>query len=1483
MADNNFRVNRGLSLNPQTTAPVSPVNGDTYYDSTLGSFVFYNNGNWINLSSQVDVASAATLSSAAFTAPIVQNSLVRITGSTASNVVGLAASAGGKQVVLYNNSTATVNILSNNSGEATLANRFSTPNDVPFTLLPGTAAVVLYDTASSRWRVISSGNGNGGAAKIIGGGTLSMSSVSGFNIGAGFNSIPSSVKVQPDGKIIVSGNFTTFQGVTRNRLVRLNSDGSLDTAFAANIGTGLDQPATGIAIQSDGKIVLGGSFSNLNGISRNKIVRLNSDGTVDTAFYTNVGTGINDGTVQEVFVQSNGGIIVAGSFTIVNSVTNRNRLVRYSSAGVFDTTFYSNTGGPFSGLFAGVAAMVQADDGIVVCPDPSLGAGTIKRFSATGVPDTTFNTNVGTGLAGSAAQGYAVKQQADSKIVIGGNFTTFNGNTRGNLIRLNSDGTEDTTFATAVGTAFNASIYSITVQTDASLVFYGSFTTFQGATRNHLVRLSAAGVEDAAFNANQGTGVTGSPIQQQSQVAQQPDGKLLVAFNGSTFNGSSTPYLVRLQASGLQDATTSGSLLSFTAPIYLEHAGLSYTDNTIATTQSPITFANNQQVAYVIPNLSTGGPSLTVSVSTLAACPINATIIARRDDPGVVVDHTRIIAGKTITLDSGVSNEILSAIAASSEADNTGITRLLANPTATTRVNVTSASKVVPDGTTYDLQVNNLLMSFNGAQIDFATGSVYGADGASALGQNFTPGTIAASQWLWYSVTLVANAAQVDNTISAQLVVIPASTTGATISAAPKAPFATGIPLGQVAVQKNAGNTALNAIVQSSIIQLQSSSGAAKATGFGGDDLDALQFRASFTDAFTEPSTQSVSSIVTSGTNAVFNTTKSLYQISYDATKTVTGSSVNMTLSGTPSFTVVAGDVLIQGAEARKIVTVTSQTVYVIESAFTIVPAPTAAQATVSQAIYTKDIYNVALDGAAISASFPGTTFSEIMVDYKDNATTGSNLWAPDLTPFVAFSATNDNTNFTVKQTRSTLSTDIMQSAFLPSAGSALSLRFFANATASSGIVNLLNYKVFMQKLLISATGGVMNQSLGITDNSATPVGMIVSVAGGKTTITLPWTYAVGSSGASSIEVLLNGSDVPRFVNSTLTPDASFLETSSNVITLDRDYSAFALSIKVTQRTSGQPVDSSTANTTNIAAQTMHQFKNALANSAFDIWQRGTSVAVANGGTAYQADRWYAKNSLGTSGVLTYSQVAGVSAGSKYGASVKITTAPTAAQANGCEFYQTLENFDTLPFINQTASFQVLVKGLGNVNAVGIQLFYSTSETKVTTAFGLEKSVAVSNASFSIGQLLAQSVGSLPTSAGVIGVRIRVLGVSTGNTYDLNNGFVVEQAQLNIGFAIPSFARSGRTTMEELAICQRYYETGQVSSDTTAAGTLSRWTLFYKVYKRTTATLTFTIIAGIAPSGAAIAVNNANGAFGNSNGGTVGDWTAWSYTADSEI
>src|SRR5258706_15607404 len=250
-----------------------------------------------------------------------------------------------------------------------------------------------------------------------------------FPFERGFNSAVQIIGVQPsDGKIIIGGQFTAYNGVAINRIARLNSsDGTMDTSF--NVGNGFNQIVNAIAVQTDGKIILGGDFTTYDDSSINRIIRLNTDGTIDTSF--NVGSAFNS-TVSAIVIQSDGKIIIGGAFSTFSGTT-QNKLIRLNSNGSKDSTY-----------------------------------------------------NIGTGFVGNVN---TLALQPDGKVVAGGTFTTFTGTTVNRIVRLNTNGSRDTSFNG--GTAFNSSVNTIAVQSgDIKIVVGGLFTTYKGVSVTKIVRLN---------------------------------------------------------------------------------------------------------------------------------------------------------------------------------------------------------------------------------------------------------------------------------------------------------------------------------------------------------------------------------------------------------------------------------------------------------------------------------------------------------------------------------------------------------------------------------------------------------------------------------------------------------------------------------------------------------------------------------------------------------------------------------------------------------------------------------------------------------------------------------------------------------------------------------------------------------------------------------------------------------------------------------
>ena len=297
------------------------------------------------------------------------------------------------------------------------------------------------------------------------------------NADPGFNVFVLCSAVQSDGKIIVGGSFSSYNDTTQNRIARLNSDGTLDTSFN-NGGSGFNVGVTSIRIQTDGKIVVGGDFTSYNGTTQNRITRLNSDGSRDTGF--DPGSGFNGG-IRDVAIQSDGKIIVCGSFTSYNGTT-QNNITRLNSDGSIDNTFTIGTG--FDGTTINLE--IQSNGKIIVCGGFTSYNGTtqnnITRLNSDGSRDNAFT--IGSGFNNTT---YSTSIQTDGKILVGGFFTSYNGTTQNRITRLNSDGTIDMGFT--IGLGFNDIIDSIRIQTDGKIVLGGDFTSYNGTTQNRITRL----------------------------------------------------------------------------------------------------------------------------------------------------------------------------------------------------------------------------------------------------------------------------------------------------------------------------------------------------------------------------------------------------------------------------------------------------------------------------------------------------------------------------------------------------------------------------------------------------------------------------------------------------------------------------------------------------------------------------------------------------------------------------------------------------------------------------------------------------------------------------------------------------------------------------------------------------------------------------------------------------------------------------------
>jgi uncharacterized delta-60 repeat protein/uncharacterized repeat protein (TIGR01451 family) len=358
------------------------------------------------------------------------------------------------------------------------------------------------------------------------------------NFPAAFNGAVNAVGLQPNGAIVAGGAFTIANSVTRNRLARLNADGSLDFTFASLPG-GADEEVRALALQTDGRILIGGDFMSYDGINRSHFARVNLDGTLDWQFDPGSGLDHSAYAVVETFTDTNQTvrkILVGGSFTLANGAPRR-YLAQFNDDGSVDPGFDAANGA--NGLDGSVWAIaVQGDHKIIIGGDflsiNGVARNHIARLNADGSLDYSFN-NPGTGAGDSVR---ALTIQLDGRILVGGLFTNFNGTVQNRIVRLNADGSLDPTFNGGVGG--DGAVYAIALQPDNRILLGGEFTRWGGVTRNHLTRLNPDGSVDTTINFGAGCDNFVASL-----VVQTND-SILLGGGFTTYDNAPAPYLARI-------------------------------------------------------------------------------------------------------------------------------------------------------------------------------------------------------------------------------------------------------------------------------------------------------------------------------------------------------------------------------------------------------------------------------------------------------------------------------------------------------------------------------------------------------------------------------------------------------------------------------------------------------------------------------------------------------------------------------------------------------------------------------------------------------------------------------------------------------------------------------------------------------------------------------------------------------------------------
>ncbi len=330
------------------------------------------------------------------------------------------------------------------------------------------------------------------------------------------------VVVQSDGKIVIGGMFTEVNGEAHRAFARLRPDGSLDGAMPS-----FDGDIFALALQPDGKILAGGEFSTVNGVTRKTLVRLNRDLSVDLSF--NPGEGGNKEIRTLLF--DHGKIFAAGTFWRFNG-GKAPHVVLLDITGHIDPSFSSA-----DGVDKKIWGSALQSDGLILIGGEFKKFGAVRqehlaRINALGKLDPYFTSRID-GLI------YVVAVQADRRIIIGGVFNKVNSVRHKALARLNPDGSLDASFDPIMAGNPPAAVQAIALQPDGKIIIGGVFNTVDGTEQGRLARLNRNGTLDRSFVPK----ISGAVVR---SVAVQRNGKIMASGSFQTVDEADHRNVVEL-------------------------------------------------------------------------------------------------------------------------------------------------------------------------------------------------------------------------------------------------------------------------------------------------------------------------------------------------------------------------------------------------------------------------------------------------------------------------------------------------------------------------------------------------------------------------------------------------------------------------------------------------------------------------------------------------------------------------------------------------------------------------------------------------------------------------------------------------------------------------------------------------------------------------------------------------------------------------
>ena len=355
-------------------------------------------------------------------------------------------------------------------------------------------------------------------------------------LGLGFVGSVDALKIQSDDRLLVAGRFTSFNGTDAQGVIRLESTGALDASFQSS--GQFNDSVFALALQDDDKVLAGGVFTELAEISNGGLVRLNADGSVDGDFRVRLGTGFN-GSVSTIAVQSDGKILVGGEFTTVNGTTSRS-LVRLLASGSIDTDFLSGTG---SGFDLGVnRVLVQSDGKILVGGSFTTFKGVsnyrLLQLKSDGTLDNDFSAQIDQGFNGAVR---SLLNEVGGFLLVGGDFTVVDGSEAEYFSVLKSSGISSTTGLATLLPDYH--VYDIAQQPNDSLLVSGQFAEVNGTTIGGLFRTSMAGELDTSFNTRLGSGFDGTV----QAIAPTAKGPIYAGGEFYTVDGTTVGRLAKIK------------------------------------------------------------------------------------------------------------------------------------------------------------------------------------------------------------------------------------------------------------------------------------------------------------------------------------------------------------------------------------------------------------------------------------------------------------------------------------------------------------------------------------------------------------------------------------------------------------------------------------------------------------------------------------------------------------------------------------------------------------------------------------------------------------------------------------------------------------------------------------------------------------------------------------------------------------------------